>query len=48
MTERRLGNRSAARDYRKRAAAFIDHLAPNNPGFIQVLKRVDALLGTAG
>jgi tetratricopeptide (TPR) repeat protein len=48
MTEWRLGNRRAARDHQKRAAALIDQLAPKDAGDIQIQKRVDALLGTAG
>ena len=48
MTEWRLGNRRAARDYQKRAVALIDQLAPKDPGLIQIQKRVDALLGTVG
>ena len=48
MTEWRLGNRRAARDYQKRAADLIDELAPKDPELIQIQKRVDALLGTVG
>ena len=48
MTEWQLGNRLAARDYQKRAAALIDRFNPKDPGFLQDQKRVNALLGTVG